>query len=802
MADDKFIPNVDTLLDRKKFEEAIEQLRSGIRQALEQTVALLKTGLDDSDNVFRESVMEIETARLDKLSSTFRSAVDRLNQSYLYDVTNLQIKEDKAREKQNGFLSEDQTRYYNNKRKQLQREYHSDILALERRQAKAVGEIQEGVNALFSAGTDRRIDKAQKYYAEIVRWADAAAQYQIITQEQATDLIGKTLTGESLQKMRREKKELQRYLDQRKQLLEQAAKEEARLTAQGKTARAEQVGKKLQTDLHELDANYGKQYDLAGMAASGLGNFGAAQVREALARARTQLAEWRLELETLRAQQKEQEAAAQTQEEIARAREQEHAAKQGKSSTAPRTAASKQKKADTTQSVTNDDLKAKESAIQSLESKITAAEKNIKERNPFVALADGIEKYKQAKATGAPVGQDVKDIASAAAGSIGEVKGLFDATLSGMSALGLEMSAETEQILGDVGKLMESAGSVATGIATGNPVQIITGSVGMLTSLFSLFDGKSRRAERRIQKLQAEINALDKQYTKRQEEIGETYDFSIYDKMDEQQENLKEQEAKIRQQIAEEQSKKKTDDAKIAQWNEQIEKLQEQQADIEKQRLEMLAGTTASAAIDQFADALVDAYDDADKAAQRLQETTRSILSNAVKDSLKKQFLAKGIEEAVAYLGQSMKDGELTLAEENAFKQQVEKASEEYRNALKQYERLFPTETAEEEEKPAEGMRGEISEKITEQTASRLEGLFRLGVDLQTRLASLGSEQLVAAQSSLVEVADIARTNIAIEENTRRTADNTDGLRERLDTVAAELRAIKNNTENKQVWAQ
>ncbi|MCC8061629.1 MAG: hypothetical protein LIO68_00090, partial [Rikenellaceae bacterium] len=107
-----------------------------------------------------------------------------------------------------------------------------------------------------------------------------------------------------------------------------------------------------------------------------------------------------------------------------------------------------------------------------------------------------------------------------------------------------------------------------------------------------------------------------------------------------------------------------------------------------------------------------------------------------------------------------------------------------------------------EEDKQASGLRGEITEKITENTASKLEGLFRYSVDIQSRIASLGAEQLAAAQSSLVQVADIARSGIAIEENTRRTADNTDGLRERLDTVATELRAIKNNTAGGEVWAK
>lgn len=792
MADDKYKIDVDSLLAGKDLSAAMEQARAVIRSALTQTSELLKTGMLDFDSVFLENFMEIEISRLDKLASTLSSTSAQLERSYIYDVGRLAQKEQQASDKNNGFLSEEQTRYYAAERMKLQKQYFSDQAALERRHAKAVGDIQEQVNTLFADGRDKQTAKAREYYAHIVQWANDAAHSQIISQEQATDIIGKALSGGNAEDLRSAEKEFRSYLDRRKKLIDRAVKEEARLAAQGKTGEATQTGNKLKTDLSALDANFEKKNNLSGMIADGLSNFGAGQIKEALNLARQNLVELQLKLDELN-QLQAQEASQQS------ANEDTGTSSAGNPPIAEVPKKEPKKEADI-KVTTADQIKAKTAEIAAAQASITAAEQSIKEKNPFVALAMGIEKYNQAKATGAPVGQDIKDIATAAAGSIDKVKGFYDAAVSGLGDLGFEMSAETEQILGDVGKLMSSASGLATGIATGDPAKILTSGIGIISSLFSLFDGKSRRAERRIQTLQKDIDGLSSQYKDREKEIKSTNDFSVYDKMSKQEANLKDQQAKIQQQIREEQSKKKVDQKKIDDWNTKIEQLNDKQAELENKRIEMLAGTTATKAIDDFAAALTGAYGNAEKSAQKLQETTKNILSNAVKDSLKKQFLAKGIEKAVEDLGKFMEDGTLTAFEEEQFKKKVEDAGKLYSDALARYHHLFATEDSAEDDKPAEGMRGEISEKITENTASKLEGLFRLGVDLQARLANVGSEQLTVAQSSLVQVADIARSNIAIEENTRRTADNTDGLRERLDTVATELRAIKNNTTDKQLW--
>lgn len=79
--------------------------------------------------------------------------------------------------------------------------------------------------------------------------------------------------------------------------------------------------------------------------------------------------------------------------------------------------------------------------------------------------------------------------------------------------------------------------------------------------------------------------------------------------------------------------------------------------------METFAGTTTKEALDQYADAIVDAYCAGEDAAKALGDTTREVLKKAVVDALKRNFLAKAMDDAIQYLGEAMSDGELTARE-------------------------------------------------------------------------------------------------------------------------------------------
>jgi hypothetical protein len=146
--------------------------------------------------------------------------------------------------------------------------------------------------------------------------------------------------------------------------------------------------------------------------------------------------------------------------------------------------------------------------------------------------------------------------------------------------------------------------------------------------------------------------------------------------------NLKQQQEDLRKQIQAEKDKKKTDNGKIQQWNEQIESITLQIEDLDRSMMETLAGTDVKTAIDEFADALVDAYCKGEDAAEALGEKTKEVLKKAVVEALKREFLAKGINDAVLYLGESMKDGKLTDVEKREFERMVNAAGDLFNSAL------------------------------------------------------------------------------------------------------------------------
>lgn len=146
--------------------------------------------------------------------------------------------------------------------------------------------------------------------------------------------------------------------------------------------------------------------------------------------------------------------------------------------------------------------------------------------------------------------------------------------------------------------------------------------------------------------------------------------------------NLREQQRLMEQQIENERKKKKTDDDKIKQWTNQIESASQQIEDLESQMMETLAGTSVKTAIDEFASALVDAYSRGEDGAEALGEKTKAVLKNAVVEALKRQFLAKGINDAVEYLSDAMKDSVLSDKERAHFTELVKQAGSLFNTAL------------------------------------------------------------------------------------------------------------------------
>lgn len=328
-------------------------------------------------------------------------------------------------------------------------------------------------------------------------------------------------------------------------------------------------------------------------------------------------------------------------------------------------------------------------------SKLREAKDEVQTRNPFKALSTALKDYKK-DASKANLSEVFKSVGATA----DLVKGSFDAVTGALSNMGLAGDEVTQQLLGDIGEMIGSAGQLATGIATGNPLGIIQGSIGLISSAFEVFNFRDRRAERAIKKHAAAVEELERVYKALEHAVDNALGESVYDNQKALINNMREQQAHLRAMWQEEEGKKKTDSGKVNQYKEQYEELGRQIEDTIAEITESVTQTSAKDLATQLSDAIAEAYSDgfnSDKVKSAIEKVTNQVLGNAVKNALKKQFLEQQLQNAVKQLQRDMGfddegggsfDG-LTPEEQQRFKDRVNSIAQGYAEALKLYEDLF-----------------------------------------------------------------------------------------------------------------
>ena len=392
------------------------------------------------------------------------------------------------------------------------------------------------------------------------------------------------------------------------------------------------------------------------------------------------------------------------------------------------------------------DLKLNPADMKAVLDKLDEAKKKVLDTNPFKALGNALsEVFKKqqdgSKKTSKQIKTDWKNLGDATKACFDFVDDAIDScsvlgdmlgdtgksvisTLSGIATAGVAMSeaiATAEKgsvILAAISIALQAINFIA-GLFNNDDeieehIQSIQREVDALGSALNrlqnayehtywVFNDEEEAAyRRRLNAIQDQIKALEAeadlarqmwQFSKYAELTKQIKDLryelekaqrtgDMFDLMQLQTENLRKQQVLIREQIESEKDKKDTDWDKISQWEEKIKDIDTQIQDIERSMMETLAGTDVKTAIDEFADALVEAYDQGIDRAEALGKKTKEVLRNAVIEALKRQFLAKGINDAVEYLGSAMQDNTLTDQERAHFEAMVNQAGNLFNNAL------------------------------------------------------------------------------------------------------------------------
>lgn len=320
----------------------------------------------------------------------------------------------------------------------------------------------------------------------------------------------------------------------------------------------------------------------------------------------------------------------------------------------------------------------------------------ILERNPFKALKTALKDYSKA-ADEESKKKALTNIFKSASGAAdivtAGIKGIQDC----MSALGVEADSEAAVIIGDLAKMGESASQIAQGLATGNPISIIQGSIGMLTAAFDLFNFKDRAAERQIKKHQQALKELSSTYQQLEWAIDKALGGDVYKGQMDAIHNMESQIDHLNASIAAEDSKKKTDHDRIRDWQDEIAQLERNIADMYDEIAKDILQTDAKSFANELGDALADAFSSGEDAAKAFEKTVNNVLKNAIVNQLKKNFLEKQLQGVLDSLEDSMGywNGDvfhfngLTDAEIEQFRQRVAAIAETYNKALEQYSDIF-----------------------------------------------------------------------------------------------------------------
>lgn len=295
------------------------------------------------------------------------------------------------------------------------------------------------------------------------------------------------------------------------------------------------------------------------------------------------------------------------------------------------------------------------------------------------------------------VSQGFKDAFKSIGSSIDFVSGCFDSVIGGIKKMGISMDEETEAILGDIGGMMDGASQLASGIATGNPLGVIQGSIGLLSSAFDLFNFRDRKAEKSIKRHQEVVKKLGYTYNELEHAVDKALGETVYQNQSAVIQNLRAQQNEIQGMISDEKGKKKSDKNRIAEWEEQYREVGRQIEDIIDDITQSITQTTAGDLANNLADALVEAFEGGEDAAKAFGDVANDVLKNAVKNALKLQFLEKPLQNAIKQLQKDMGFDEegngtfdgLTEAEQARFKNAIKEAGANFAAAMDMYKDLF-----------------------------------------------------------------------------------------------------------------
>ncbi len=377
---------------------------------------------------------------------------------------------------------------------------------------------------------------------------------------------------------------------------------------------------------------------------------------------------------------------------------------------------------------------------------------------------------------------------------------------------GMSEIMQTGQFLSDTfSKLGDSFGGVFGGIAEGFSVAMDTVSsamngakagsmfgplgasagaaIGVVTSLAgAIAKIHDKKNEKRIQRLQDQIDTLDKSYGKLEKSIEKAYSKDASKMIEQNNKLLEQQKILIQQQIREEQDKKKTDDSRIKEWQEQIEEINDVIADNKEKAVDAIFGEDLKSAIDNFANAQAEAWASGEDRAESAKDTVKKMMRQMVTESIKAATESSGAMEKIRdKLKEFYADNVLSGWEQDYIYNMAEELQKEIDRQFGWADSLMKDEVEEPEkeedisENTLKGAYAKASQESIDLLAGQTGAVRILLEDIR------GGMQPIREQMKLIydmqsrgweDVKAIRELSDKVEKNTDRIAENTREIKE------------------------
>ena len=335
---------------------------------------------------------------------------------------------------------------------------------------------------------------------------------------------------------------------------------------------------------------------------------------------------------------------------------------------------------------------------------------------------------------------------------------IFNAIGEGVMQLGDAFGGfddATNDAIGNIMAIGNAAMDLGKSIASGNVAGMIKAGVQLISSIGKALNGDQKK-ERQIKKQAAQLKILETAYNDLAYAAEKAFGSQKYSAQTDVIKNLEQQKAVLNQMIATESSKKKADKGKIAEWERQIQTINQSIEQMKTKIVEDVLQTSVVDAASKVGDALVDAFGRGESAVDSLNNAANDMIKNLLTNQLNLMLqnrMKPILDDLLAATGMNA-DGTgsfngLTPEEIASFKAQVQAAGADMQEFLEVYSDIFGGLDAN-----ASSLEGAIK-GVSEETASLIAGQMNAIRIVQAQMLENSNISIAVLRNSLLQLTQI-----------------------------------------------